>query len=67
VTKWRTAVVEVEEIVDVLRNFGPRVEGSNWKFQGSSIVRNFLGRSRVFEDDPEWFRLIQLRDELRKE
>jgi len=67
VEKWRTAVGEVEEIVDVLRNFGPRVEGSNWQFQGSSIVRNFLGRSRDFEDEPEWSRLVDLRDELRKE
>jgi hypothetical protein len=67
VEKWRAAVGEVEEIVDVLRNFGTRVEGSNWQFQGSSIVRNFLGRSRDFEDEPEWSRLVDLRDELRKE
>ena len=65
--KWREAVGEIEEIVDVLRNFGPRVEGSNWQFQGRSIVRAFIGRSRDFEDDPEWSRLIELQDELRKE
>jgi len=65
--KWREAVGEVEEIVDVLRNFGPRVEGSNWQFQGRSIVRTFIGRSRHFEDEPEWSRLIELQGELRKE
>jgi hypothetical protein len=67
VTKWRAAVSQVEEIVDVLRNFGPRVEGSNWQFQGRSIVRTFMGRSKDFEDEPEWSRLVDLRDELRKE
>jgi hypothetical protein len=67
VMKWREAVGEVEEIVDVLRNFGPRVEGSNWQFQGRSIVRTFIGRSRHFEDEPEWSRLIELQGELRKE
>jgi hypothetical protein len=67
VVKWREAVGEVDEIIDVLRNFGPRIEGSNWQFQGRSIVRAFIGRTRNFEDEPEWSTLIELQDELRKE
>lgn len=66
-TIWRSAIGEMEEIVDVLRNFGPRVEGSKWQFQGRSIVRTFMGRSKNFEDEPEWSRLVELQDELRKE
>lgn len=65
--KWREAVVEVEEIVDVLRNFGPRVSG-NWRLQAHSIVRTFAGRTKEsFEDEPEWYRLEELREELKNE
>ncbi|KAI0758192.1 tetratricopeptide repeat domain 27 [Fomes fomentarius] len=68
VGKWREAVDEVEEIVDVLRNFGPRhVEGFNWKLQAHSIVRTFMGRTKDFEDEPEWARLVALQGEIRKE
>jgi len=67
VAKWREAVSEVEEIVDVLRNFGPRVDGFNWRLQGRSIVRTFIGRTKDFEDEPEWITLTKLQDELRKE
>ncbi|KAH9482148.1 TPR repeat-containing protein C19B12.01 [Psilocybe cubensis] len=62
--KWREAVVEVEEVVDVLRNFGPRVGGGyKWKLQARSIVRTFMGRTREFEDEPEWERLKELLDD----
>ena len=64
---WRAAVAEVEEIVDVLRNFGPLVEGYKWRLQGHSIVRTFLGRSREFEDEPEWQRLVGLQSGLRND
>ncbi|OSC97957.1 tetratricopeptide repeat domain 27 [Trametes coccinea BRFM310] len=67
VEKWREAVGEVEEIVDVLRNFGPRVEGFNWKLQARSIVRTFMGRTKDFEDEPEWARLTTLQEEIRRE
>lgn len=63
--KWRNAVTEVEEIVDILINFGPRVEGYKWKMQARSIVRTFIGRTRDFEEEPEWCRLTKLQDELR--
>ncbi|KAI1795004.1 TPR-like protein [Ganoderma leucocontextum] len=66
VERWRAGVGEVEEIVDVLRNFG-QGEGSNWKLQARSIVRTFMGRTRDFEDEPEWGRLVALQDEIRKE
>jgi hypothetical protein len=64
---WRTTVTEVEDIVDVLRNFGPLVEGYKWRLQGQSIVRSFVGRSREFEDEPEWQRLLALQSDLRKD
>ncbi|PPQ94813.1 hypothetical protein CVT25_007450 [Psilocybe cyanescens] len=67
VEKWREGVAEVEEVVDILRNFGPRVEGYKWRLQGRSVVRTFIGRTRDFEDEPEWARLEGLQEELRKE
>ena len=67
VEKWRDAVTEVGEMVDVLVNFGPRVEGFNWRHQGRSILRTFIGRSRDFEDEPEWARLSEMQDWLRSE
>lgn len=66
IKKWREALREVEDIIDVLRNFGPRVDAFNWQFQGRSIVRLFIGRSKDFQDEPEWVRLAELQDELRK-
>ena len=63
--KWKGAVQEVEEIVELFRNFGPRVEGSNWRFQARSILRIFIGRSKNFEDEAEYSRLRDLQDELR--
>ena len=73
VERWRAGVGEVEEIVDVLRNFGSTGEGegsgatSNWRLQARSIVRTFMGRTRDFEDEPEWGRLVALQDEIKKE
>jgi hypothetical protein len=66
IVKWRDAVNEVEEVVDILRNFGPRVAGFNWRLQGRSLVKTFMGRTRDFEDEPEWERLKGLEDDLRK-
>jgi tetratricopeptide (TPR) repeat protein len=66
VDSWRVAVTEVEEIVDVLRNFGPKIEGYKWGLQARSIVRSFMGKMREdFEDEPEWQRLIDLTEELK--
>ncbi|OCH94506.1 TPR-like protein [Obba rivulosa] len=65
--KWREAVDEVGDMVDVLRNFGPRVEGYNWKSQARSIVRTFMGRTKDFEDEPEWSRLTEMQEELRRD
>ncbi|KAM5542393.1 hypothetical protein V8D89_003852 [Ganoderma adspersum] len=70
VGRWRAAVGEVEEIVDVLRNFGGRGgdgSGANWRLQARSVVRTFMGRTRDFEDEPEWARLVALQDEIKKE
>ncbi|KAF5377762.1 hypothetical protein D9757_008080 [Collybiopsis confluens] len=69
---WRDAVGEVEEIVDIIRNVGARLEASGstkkWKLQAKSVVRSFMGRTREnFEDDPEWHRLDELSDELKRE
>lgn len=66
--RWREAVKEVEEIIDVLRNFGPRAEGYRWKLQVRSVLRTFMGRTREnFEDEPDWARLTELQEELRQE
>jgi hypothetical protein len=70
VETWRQAVGEVEDIVDVLRNFGPRVDGEGkgrWRLQAKSIVRTFMGRTRDFEDEPEWEKLKALQEELNAE
>ncbi|KAI0053135.1 TPR-like protein [Auriscalpium vulgare] len=67
VARWREAVQEVEDVVDVLVNFGPRVEGSKWKMQAKSILRTFMGRTRDFEDEPEWAKLVALQEELKNE
>ncbi|KAL4076375.1 hypothetical protein J3A83DRAFT_4089828 [Scleroderma citrinum] len=67
IEKWHEAVTDVGEMVDILINFGPRVEGSNWRHQGRSILRTFIGRSRDFEDEPEWSRLSEMLDWLRNE
>lgn len=67
VAKWREAVADVVDVVDVLRNFGPRVEGSRWRSQARSIVRTFIGRTRDFEDEPEWATLQALAEELKHE
>lgn len=64
--KWRTAVSEVEDIIDILRNFGPRVEGHKWRLQAKSIIRTFMGRTKDFEEEPEWERLTALQETLRE-
>jgi tetratricopeptide repeat protein 27 len=64
--RWREGVREVEDIYDVLVNYGPKVEGSKWKLQSRSIVRTFMGRSKDFEDEPEWLRLVEMLDGLKQ-
>lgn len=69
VEKWKEAVTEVEDIVDIMRNFGPKAEGFNkykWRPQARSIVRTFMARTKDFEDEPEWQRLADLQEELKK-
>lgn len=67
IKKWREAITDVEDIVDVLRNFGPRVPDMKWQFQARSIVRTFMGRTKDFEDEPEWSRLVVLQEEVRQQ
>lgn len=64
--RWREGVREVEDIYGVLVNYGPKVEGSKWKLQARSIVRTFMGRSKDFEDEPEWSRLLELLNDLKQ-
>ncbi|KAH9942597.1 TPR-like protein [Amylocystis lapponica] len=66
VEKWREAVGEVEDVVDVLRNFGPRAEGVKWHLQARSILRTFMGRTKDFDEEPEWSRLTELQEEIRR-
>ncbi|KAG9127425.1 hypothetical protein FRC07_013989 [Ceratobasidium sp. 392] len=72
--RWREGVDEIGEIVDVLRNLGPRAEeeggsgGGKWQFQARSLVRTFMGRTKSsFGDEPEWDKLKELLNELKNE
>ncbi|KAF7315212.1 hypothetical protein MIND_00035600 [Mycena indigotica] len=69
VTKWREAVTEVRDVVDALRNFGPRAEdvGGKWRGQARSVVRSFMGKTKeAFGNEPEWAELEELLEELKK-
>jgi hypothetical protein len=65
VEKFREGVTDVKDIVEVLENFGPRVEGSRWKSQARTVVRSFMGKMKDFEDEPEWAELEALLEDLR--
>lgn len=73
--RWREALGELEETVEVMRNLGPRAAGQgeegagrDWRFQARGLVRAFMGRTRAsFEDEGEWERLGELLEELRRE
>ncbi|TFK29042.1 TPR-like protein [Coprinopsis marcescibilis] len=67
IVRWREAVSEVEEIADILRNFGQKVPDYKWRLQARSIVRTFAARTKDFEDEPEWSKLKDLQDDLRQE
>ena len=78
--KWRDAVDEVTEFVDVLRNFGPRASeedkdsggldgkkrrSGSWQFRARTVVRTFMGRTKdSFENEPEWAKLTELMGNL---
>jgi hypothetical protein len=67
VRNWREGLREVDDIVDILRNFGPRVEGFNWSLQAKSIVRSFVGKTKEsFQDEPEWEKLTELLEDLKQ-
>jgi hypothetical protein len=66
VERWRRAVAEVTEMVDVLTRLGPRVEGYKWSSQARSIIRSFMARTKEYEDEPEWGKLVDLREEFTK-
>ena len=50
----------------MLVNYGLKVEGPKRKLQARSIVRMFMGRTKYFEDEPEWSRLVELFDGLKR-
>lgn len=63
---WAEGLREVQDIVDVLRNFGPRVEGFGWLLQAKSIVRTYMGKTKEnFEDEKGWERLTELLEDLK--
>ncbi|KAJ7289394.1 hypothetical protein C8J57DRAFT_1706248 [Mycena rebaudengoi] len=69
VLKWREAISDVEDIVDALQNFGPRTQefSTKWRLQARSIVRTFMGKTKdAFEDEPEWSKVQEMLDELKK-
>ncbi|WVR05348.1 hypothetical protein IAU60_002362 [Kwoniella sp. DSM 27419] len=79
---WQDAVREIEDLVAVLGQLGPRAskqeeeeaeaEGGkkkkgDWKFQARGLVRTFMGRTREsFEHEKDWERLQELLDELKR-
>lgn len=64
---WKEGLREVEEVVDVLRNFGPRVDGFGWSLQAKSIVRTFMGKTKdSFEDEKDWEKLTELLEDLKR-
>ncbi|KAB5588920.1 TPR repeat-containing protein C19B12,01 [Ceratobasidium theobromae] len=75
--EFRAGVAEIMDLVDVMRNLGPRAqeEGScegkqkgTWQFQARSIVRTYMGRTKSsFEDEDEWDTLKEVLDELKNE
>jgi hypothetical protein len=75
IERWREGVSEIQELVDVMRNLGPRAQeeggerkGGTWQFQSRSLVRTFMGRTKAsFGDEPEWEGLKELLDELKNE
>ena len=58
--KWKGVVQEVVEIVELLRNFGPHVECSIWRFQAWSILQTFIGCLKNFENKAEYSHLRDL-------
>jgi tetratricopeptide repeat protein 27 len=77
--QWRLAVDEVLDLVDILRNIGPRVgaEGDqsnnhpsekrvNWQFQARSVVRTFMGRTKgSFGEEAEWEKLTAVLQDIK--
>ncbi|KIY47506.1 TPR-like protein, partial [Fistulina hepatica ATCC 64428] len=64
--RWYDAVQAVKEIVDVLRNYGPKVDGYQWRLQARSILRSFMGRAKDdFEDEEGWEKLKEMSAELK--
>jgi len=73
---WLEGVQEVVDLVDLMDNLGSRPVSAeeeteklvmpDWKFKARSIVRLFMGRGKeLYGDEPEWERLVDLRDRLR--
>ena len=50
--KFKEAVMEVEEMVDVMKLLGPKIKAEeggkkgDWRFQAKGLVRTFMGRTR---------------------
>ncbi|KAJ9123389.1 hypothetical protein QFC22_001588 [Naganishia vaughanmartiniae] len=80
VERFREAVLDLEELVDVMRMLGPRAKEqeaaqglqkgkakwNDWKFQARTLVRTFSGRTRdSFGDDPAFEKLKEIMDELK--
>lgn len=71
--EWEEAIREVEEVVEVLREFSGKIEGENggsnkWRSQARGLVRSFMGRMReTMEGETGWERLEELMEELKAE
>ncbi|KAF9261740.1 TPR-like protein [Marasmius fiardii PR-910] len=69
---WVEGIGEIEEIVDVLTNLGPRTgsgsgSGKKWRLQARTIVKSFMNRTKeIYDDDSEWKRLENVLEELKQ-
>ncbi|WVQ84753.1 hypothetical protein IAT38_006910 [Cryptococcus sp. DSM 104549] len=79
VEKWREGVTELEDLVAVMSQLGPKAKAAaeaadggakkkgDWRFQARGLVRTFMGRTReTFEGEKDWERLQELLDDLKK-
>ena len=65
---WEGVVARTDELVSILENYGPEVEGigDRWKGKARSAVRSVLGRAREsWEGDEGWRALEGLMEALR--
>ncbi|EIW70151.1 hypothetical protein TREMEDRAFT_30027 [Tremella mesenterica DSM 1558] len=64
IEKWKEGVKDVIEIVETVRV--ERGEMINWKLTARNIIRTFMARTKVFNDEPEMEQLRQLVQDIKQ-